>query len=321
MLISFTAAQSWSASPFEGKTVKIVCGYDPGSGYDRMSRLLAKHLPKYIPGKPVFVVENMPGAATIVAANYIYNIAKPDGLTVGTFDRSLPFAQLRKAEGVKFDLAKYSWVGSMASEATVLIIGADTPFKTFDDLRKSTKPIYIGATGPTAPGATFVALAKTYIGLNIQFVMYTSSGAEELALQRKEVYGRGGSYTSNRIYIERGTVRVLLRPRINEPALEKVPIDEDMTDNPLGKTLMAMRTGSDRIGRPFVAPPNTPPDVMNILRDGFAKVAKDPEALAEANKVLMKVEYTPADECIKVINYILTQPDNVVKEFEKLIKF
>ncbi len=101
-----------AAPYYEGKVVKIIVGSEPGGGYDRMARLIAKHLPKHIPGKPTMIVENMAGAGSLIAANHIYNIAKPDGLTIGAPQRGIPFAQLTKAEGIKFDIMKYSWIGS-----------------------------------------------------------------------------------------------------------------------------------------------------------------------------------------------------------------
>ena len=122
-------------APFEGKVITIVVGYAPGGGYDRMSRLLAKHLPKHIPGKPVITVENRPGASSMIAANHIFNRAQSDGLTIGTFNRGLPFAQLTKLEGLRLDLRKFAWIGSAAVESSVFAIRSDLPYKTYNDLR------------------------------------------------------------------------------------------------------------------------------------------------------------------------------------------
>lgn len=136
------------AAPFyEGKVLTIIVGYSPGGGYDRVDRLLAKYLPNYIPGKPTVLVQNMPGADSMIAANYLYNIAKPDGLTIGTFNRGLVFANLLKAEGGRYDLTKFSWIGSAAVESSVLIFYKDLAYKTIEDVAKSKSTIVIGCTG------------------------------------------------------------------------------------------------------------------------------------------------------------------------------
>src|SRR3954452_19316093 len=138
------------APSFAGKTVTIVVGYKPGGGYDATARLLARHLPDYLPGKPTVIVQNMPGGNSIISANHMYNVAKPDGLTIGTFNRNLPIAQLTKVQGVKYDMLKFAWIGSAANEATILAIRNDLPYKNFDDLRKAKENVIIGSTGPGA---------------------------------------------------------------------------------------------------------------------------------------------------------------------------
>ena len=139
-----------AAQSFQGKTVTIVVGYKAGGGYDATARLLARYLPKHIPGKPTVIVQNMPGANSIIAANHMYNVAKPDGLTIGTFNRNLPIAQLTGVQGVKYDITKFQWIGSAANETTVLAIRSDLPYKNFDELRKSKERLVIGSTGPGA---------------------------------------------------------------------------------------------------------------------------------------------------------------------------
>src|SRR5919205_275832 len=133
---------------FSGKTITILVGYKPGGGYDATARLLARHLPNHLPGKPTVIVQNMPGGNSIIAANHMYNAAKPDGLTIGTFNRNLPIAQLTGVQGVKFDITKFAWIGSAANETTILAIRDDLPYKTFDDLRKAKEPVVISSIQP-----------------------------------------------------------------------------------------------------------------------------------------------------------------------------
>ena len=310
-----------SAPYYEGKTVRIIVGFGPGGGYDRMARLLAKHLPKFIPGKPSIIVENMEGASSIIAANYLYNIAKPDGLTIGTFIATLPFAQLIKIEGVKFDIRKYSWIGSSALESYVLTLRTDSPYKTIEDLKKAKDPIPLGCSGVATMDYQFPLLLKGFLGLNLKMVVYVSSAEAMLAVEKKEVEGRAGYYSSLKPFIERGLVRPVIRGRVSTPGIENLPVNEDLTTDKMGKTLMAMFSVTDIIGRPYVAPPGTPAEVMKILWDAFAKVAKDPELKEESKKMMMDVAYTPAEEVLKIINFLLTQPEDVVKEFSKYVKF
>jgi tripartite-type tricarboxylate transporter receptor subunit TctC len=311
-----------AAAPFyEKKTVSIVVGYGPGGGYDRMARLLAKHLPKYIPGKPNFIVENMPGADSMIAANHVFNIARPDGLTLGTFNRGLPFGQLLKAPGVKFDMLKYAWIGSAATEATVLAILTSLPYKTYDELVKSQQMVNLGSMGPSDSSGQFPMMLQEYTGLKLKMITYPSSSDCMLAIERKELDGRGGSFSSLKPFLDRGLVRSLVRGSVFDPEIEKLPVDEDLTTNKLGKTVMAMRSASDRIGRPYVMPPKTPPEALHIMREAFTKVGQDPELKADVSKMLMDYSYVNADETLKILNMLLSQPEEITKEFSKFVKF
>jgi tripartite-type tricarboxylate transporter receptor subunit TctC len=317
----FVIGNAIGATPYyEGKTITILVGFGPGGGYDRMSRMLAKHLPKYIPGKPAIIIENMPGAGSIIAANRVYSLSKPNGLTIGSVNRGLPYAQLLKAEGVKFDLTKYAWIGSAGTEATVLAIRTDLPYKTFEDLRKA-KEVYLSVTGAAASDTQFTLLAKEFLGVNIKTVGYTDIPGAMLAIERKEVDGRSGTYSSLKQFIERGILRPVLRGRVSERGIENLPVNEDFTTDKKAKTIMAMQSYPDQMGRPFVAPPGTPAEAMKMLRDAFAKVGSDPEFKEDCRKLLMDYEYVPPEECLKVVNFILGQPDDIVNEFSKYIKF
>ena len=133
--------------------------------------------------------------------------------------------------------------------------------------------------------------------------------------------GKGGSYGSLKLYIERGLLRPLVRGRVSEPEIENLPVDENLTADKTGKTIMAMRSSVDLMGRPYILPPGTPSDITETLRDSFAKVLNDPEVKEEAKKIQMTVHYVPGDECVKMVNYVLNQPNDVVREFNKYIKF
>ena len=315
--------QELRAAPYyEGKNLTIIVGYSPGGGYDRMSRVLAKHLPKYIPGKPTVLVQNMPGAGSIIAANHVFNLAKPDGLTIGIFNRGMAFAQLLKAEGIRFDLRKFNWVGSAAVETATLALRTDLPFKTVDDILKTKEPINVAsAGGPTDSNTQFVLLLKEFLKINIRIINYPASAEAMLAVEQKEADGRGASFSSIKPYVERKLVRCWIRGQASEPGIENLPVDEDLTTDKVGKTIMAMRSAADRLGRPYVAAPGTPPEVMAVLRDGLAKVLKDPELLEDAKKNMMLVQHLPPEECLRLVSFVLDQPEGIVKEAAKYIKF
>lgn len=316
-LILSLPGQSPGANYYEGKVLKIVVGSTPGGGYDRMARLFAKHLPKYIPGKPSVIVENMPGAAHIIGANYVYNIAKPDGLTIGAFQPGIAFGQLFKAEGVKFDIRKYSWIGSTAVEGTIFAIRNELPYKNFDDLRKEKNPLHVAGSGAGGKDSLYATLLKEIFGLNFKMINYPAQTEGMLAVSRKEVDGKAGSYSSLKLFIERGVLRPLIRGRVSEVGMENLPVDEELAPDKMGKAIFAMRSAGDQMGRPYVAPPGTPAPVLNILRDAFAKAANDRALREEAKKYLMEIEYVSAGECSKVLNHLFSQPENVIKEFSK----
>ena len=144
----FHPAELPAAPYYEGKIVTLLVGTEPGGGTDRLGRLIAKYIPRFIPGKPTVIIKNMSGAGGLVPANYIYSASKPDGLTFGTFNRGIILSQLLQVKGTKFDMTKYSWVGSGAMESTLLAIRSDLPYKTYEDLKKAKEPLIMGTQVP-----------------------------------------------------------------------------------------------------------------------------------------------------------------------------
>ena len=307
---------------FAGKTITIIVGYKPGGGYDGTARMLARHLPQHLPGKPTVIVQNMPGGNSIIAANHMYNVAKPDGLTIGTFNRNLPIAQLTGVQGVKFDIMKFAWIGSAANETTILAIRADLPYKNFEELRKAKEPVVIGSTGPGANTHDFPLLLKDLLGLNLKIVSgYSSSADIMLAVERKEVDGRAGSYSSMQPFIDRKLVRPVIRARSTDQRLLQLPLDESFAPNPRAKAIMALRSAPELIARPYVLPPGTSADIVKAMRDAFAATISDPATQAEAKKTQQDLELTSGEEAEKILKEVLSQPKDIVAEFSKYIKF
>jgi len=321
-VLTFPAGELSAAPPyFQGKTITIIVGTNPGGGYDNTGRLVAKYLSKYIPGKPTVIIQNMPGAGHIIAANYIYNISKPDGLTIGTFNRGLPFAQLSKTAGVKFDMRKYTWIGSMSVDPTALFVRSDLPYKTADDLKKAKTPIICASEGLGTSGHQFPLLLKELAGFNIKIISYLSGADSRLALERKEADARASSYSTTKPYVDRGFLRPIIRGQVTIPEIKNLPTDQDYVADKKGKTIMSMLSSVDKMSRPFVLPPRTPANIANILTDAFAKLANDRVLQEEGHKMNMDIEFTSAEECLKVVNFNMNQPEEIIKEFNKYVGF
>lgn len=307
---------------FSGRTVTIIVGYAPGGGYDRMARMVARSMPKYLPGNPTVIVQNMPGANSLVAANHVYSVARTDSLTIGVFNRNLVLGQLVKVEGVRFDMSKFAWIGSPANENTILAIRSEMPHRTFDDLKRARDPVIIGATGPGANTFDFPLLLKAFLGANFRIITgYPSSADIMLAIERKEVEGRAGSYASIKPFLDRGIVRALVRSRASVPAIEKLPVDEELTSDPRAKQVMALRSVPEIIGRPFVSPPGTPAEVVRALREALHKVTQDREFIDEATRAGFDIEYVNGDQALRVTQQVLNAPADVVRVFAQFFKF
>lgn len=321
-LICLNVPGAVAAPYYEGKVVTIVVVSKPGGGYDRMARLVAKNLSKHIPGKPSIIINNMPGAGGLIAANYVYRIAKPDGLTLGILEASTtPFSQLTKQAAVQYDVFKFAWIGSTAAEGQVFALRNDLPYKTAADLLKVKSPLMVGGTGMTDVSGVFSLMLKEYAGLNIKMIIYPTTADIMLAVERKELDGRSGTYSSLKPYIDWGLMRPLIRGPVPAKGTEQLPVNLDLATSKIGKAVMQMLSASEFIGRPFACPPGTLPAQMKILSDGFAKLADDPQMMEDARKALMEIQYTPGKDILKVYDSIFRQPKDVIAEFSKHVSF
>jgi len=305
---------------YEGKTITIFIGAKGGS-LTVAAQIVAHHLGKYIPGKPSAVVQFMPGAAHLLATNHVFNIAKPDGLTLLATNPNVGIAQLSKVEAVRFDMRKFQWLGSSGADGVALSIRADLPYKTFEDIRKADRELIAGTTGPGSNAHDFPLLLKEFAGAKLKLIPgYPASSDILLALERKEVDSWSAFSTTVQRAVERGAVRAIVRSRVPIPGFEKLPVDEDLATNPIGKAIMGIRGIPQGIGRAFAAPPATPADRVALLREAFAKVLQDPEFRAEAKKAKIPMQYISAEQIAKDFSALLNQPPEVLKEMGKYIK-
>jgi tripartite-type tricarboxylate transporter receptor subunit TctC len=314
--------RAWAQAPFyEGKTIAIVIGASGGS-LEIASRVVARHLGKHIPGNPTVVVQNMTGAAHLVATNHVYNVAKPDGLTLLAVNPTIGIAQLTKVEAARFDLRRFQWLGSSGADGVALSIRPDLPYKTWDDLKAADRELVVGTTGPGSNAHDFPLLLKEFAGAKFKLVSgYPANADILLALERKEVDAWAAFATTIKLAADRGAVRPIVRGRVAIPGFEHLPVDETLATSNVGRAIMGIRAAPLAVGRAFAAPPATPADRVRLLREGLAKAIQDSELLDEAKKAKISVGYIPPEEVLKMLTELVEQPPEVQKEMVKYIKF
>lgn len=316
---------------YQGKTIRLLVGSSAGSAYDGYARLIAQYWGKHIPGNPTFVVQNMPGAGSQIVANYIYNAAKPDGLTLGSVIPALYFNQLAGKKEAQFDWSKFTFLGSPDRSLNMIYVRADTPFKTIDDLRKAAEPVKCSATATGTVGHYFPRLLEATLGAKFTVVAGYQGGPEmDLALERNEVHCRAltlAAWFSGEIYRkwrDAGFVRVLVQAGSKrDERLAQVPLlselmNEYKTPEPARRLARVIQASGD-LGRPYIGPPGVPADLVNLLRQSFEKMIGDAELLEDARKRKMDIEFTAADELEKISRDAVQQPPEVIERVIKLL--
>ena len=288
---------------YQGKQIKVVVGFTTGGFYDRWARLLSRYMPKYIPGNPEMIVQNMPGAGSVVAVNYVYRVAKPDGLTIGFPSNGIYLDQLVGRPEVKFDIRKFAWIGSPVREPMILYMRSDAPFKTIADVKNAKEPPKCGSTGTVSTDFILARMLEdTLPPLKITTVLGYPGGSEiDLAVEKGEVVCRGmtaSPYFGREPFLtwhKSNFVRVLLftgdkrDERIPDvPTLEEIFDKEKVPE--ASRRVAEVILAAESFGRPIFSGPGTPADRLKILRGAFDQALKDPELLAEAKKSRMDVD-------------------------------
>jgi tripartite-type tricarboxylate transporter receptor subunit TctC len=317
---------------YKGKTITILAGTGAGNVYDMFARLFARHLGKHIPGNPDFIVQNMPGAASMIAANHLYNLSKPDGLTIGAIFPALYFDQIIGRSEVKFDWSKFIWLGSPAKSDQLLYMRADSPFKSIEDVVKAAPPPKCGATGTTSTAYYIPKLLDQTIGTNFEIVLGYRTGTDiDLAVERGEVICR--AFTIEAFFarepfftwVKKKFVRILVQTgQKRDERLKDVPtipelMDKYKTDD-TGRRLTKLILAGGEFGRPYVLPPNTPADKVKIIREAFAKTLKDEAMLADAKVNKLEIEPGSGEELDKLAREVIDQPPEVVAKMKKLLE-
>lgn len=325
-----TSSQS-VADFYRGKTITIIVGYAPGGGFDTNARLVAKHLGSHLPGNPNVVVENMDGAASMIAANHLFNVDKPDGLTLGVFNELLTMNQLTGAEGVQFDARKFSWIGSAQQSHTACTIRSDSPYKTAQDFtRKDLPPLVLGGTGPGAQTDDFPKLLIALMGANIKLVTgYRGTADIRLAVDSHEVDGMCWSFESvpstAGAWLESKSINVPIYQSRDAPTqilgyFPNAARAEDLVPDPTAKQLLRAGTAADAMGKPFAAPPGMPADRLQALRDAFTATVQDPAFQADAAQAKQDVAPHSGQEVEQIVNDLLNLDPALAKRLAEIRK-
>lgn len=329
---------SWScalADPiadfYRNNQVSIIVGYGPGGGYDLYARLVARHLGKHIPGEPAMIVQNLPGAGSLRAANYIYTTASKDGTAIATFARNMSvMGVLGGHASVRFDPRKFTWLGSTSSyqnEAYILWVRKDSPIKNLEDARRPGGPeIVIGGTADGSTDTDVAMLIKQTVGINLRVVRgYPGSAEINLAVERGEVGGRfiGTSAVASTLpgwLRPDGPVRPLLQfaRTTRLPEFADVPTAREVARDEHSRQLIELAEIPYMLSRPFVAPPGVPAERAKALQRAFVEMAKDPDFLAEAEKLHADVSPVGATEAMQMIERLASAPADLKEAMRKL---
>ena len=330
--VIFSGASAHGQSFYQGKTIRVVVGYLAGDSHDQISRVTTRYMGKYIPGNPDFVVQNMPGAGAMIAANYVYNVTKPDGLTLGTISGGLYFAQLTGRQEVKFDWRKFSWIGSPDHNGHVLFIRTESPYKTLEDIRRAQEPPKCSATGVGSAGNDIPRILEDTLGLRFRVITgYPGGGEQDLAMERGEIQCRAISTEAHfsrepfLTWLKKGVVRILLQTsRERDPRIAEVPTIYELMDkyktSPEKRKLAIAYLGVGAIGqRPMVSTPGVPSDRTKILRQAYISALKDPEFNEEAKKRRWEVKPVTGDQLEGIAKEVMDQPPDIVEWLKKLL--
>jgi tripartite-type tricarboxylate transporter receptor subunit TctC len=319
-----------AADFYKGKTVKIVVGYSPGGGYDLYARNLGRYLGRHIAGKPNVIVQNMTGAGSLRAANYMYNIAPKDGTQMATFTRGVPLLSLTtKDKNLRYDPVKFTWIGSTASyadDAYLLTVRRDKGIKSVRELMGANpKQVTFGATNFGSTGTDVPLVLKETLGINIRLVHgYPGGSAINLAIARNEVHGRaqglsslrsmGGDWRKDRIALVQ-----FARGNVRHQDLKDVPTARELATREEDRALIDMLETAFFMARPYAAPPGIPADRTKILRTAFTAAQKDPGYVRDAGKLRLDVSPKTGAEVDKIVARIMAMPPKLIKRYSDIL--
>ncbi|MFN4281586.1 MAG: Bug family tripartite tricarboxylate transporter substrate binding protein [Alphaproteobacteria bacterium] len=291
---------------YSGKNITLVIGTGPGGAYDIHGRLLSRHFGKHLAGAPKLIVQNMPGAGSITASNYVYAVAAQDGTVLANILNTVPLAVALGQVQTQFDPSKFQWIGNMVREVYVVMVWHTAPAKSIEDAKSAN--VLLGATSPAALSGIYPPVFNDLLGTKFQRIAgYKEAVAIDLAVERGEVHGRAGETWYGRTgtmweWVRDGKGKIILQIGFNKAdELQDVPLFLDLVKNDPEKRQLAELFSSPALfGKPTVVSPNVPADRVSLLRRAYADTMKDPEFLADAKKLGINIEPVSGDELSKL---------------------
>ena len=323
-------AHAQSAPFYKDKTIRIIVGFTSGGLYDQYARILARHMGKHIPGNPNIIVQNMPGAGSLSTTNYVYGVAKPDGLTLGMPGSGIYLDQLLGRKEATFDVRKLSWIGSVDQRDLLLYMRADAPWKSIEDVMNSKEMPKCGSTGTSDLTTIVNNVLEETVGVKFQEVRGYPGGVEiDLALEKGEIHCRGTGITTHFArepyftWHKNGFDRHLVQTgNKKDPRLADAPTLVELMDkkktSAFSRSVAKVMLVSATLGRPMIATPGMPADRIKILRDAYSKAFKEPEVVEEAKKTKLDLEVLGGAEVEAQIREVMNQPKEVVERVKKL---
>jgi len=303
---------------YKGKTITLSIGFDTGGGYDIYGRLLSRHMGKYIPGRPAIIVQNMPGAGSLRAAQHLFSLAPKDGTALGTFGRQMGIAPLL-GTSAQYDGTKLTWIGSITNEVSTCVAWHTATVKTWADMLE--KPITLGGDGPGADPDVFALLYRNVFDAKIKLVSgYHGTTPIILAMERGEVDGLCGySWSTIRSkhqpWLQAKTINILVQAGLKKDAeIADVPLVLDMAKTEEQRQILKLILTSQETARPFAAPPGLPADRAATLRAAFDATMKDPEFLAEAKKLNLDVNPLSGTTIASLLTELYAMPKSVIEK-------
>lgn len=317
---------------YQGKSIRVIIGTPPGNLYDLWARLTVEHMGKYIPGNPNFVVQNMPGAGHVVAVNYLYTQAKPDGLTIiGSVIPSLYLNQILGRPEIQFDWAKFNWIGSPARGSSQMYMRADSPYKTIEDIRTAKEPPKCGATGVTGPDSYLPKLMQETVGAKFNIVTGYPGGTDiDLGVERGEIqcraftieafFGREPYHTWRK---NNFVTNIFQTGKTRDARLPQTPTVFEIMDryktSDSGRRLATVLVGADGMGRPMFGPPGLPADRLKTLRDAYTKTMNDEQFRAEVKKRNYEFDPVDGEELQSLSKELTSQSPEIVERLKKVL--